>query len=105
MLGVAARASIIGSEQARIAELLVHQPEIEGAGEYVVARIVGIVPEAEPCPHVRPGSRHQLHEPHRAGRRADRRSEEHTSELQSLMRISYDVFCLKKKKQNKQQQA
>src|SRR3546814_79012 len=28
------------------------------------------------------------------------RSEEHTSELQSLMRISYDVFCLKKKKQN-----
>src|SRR3546814_1590802 len=29
------------------------------------------------------------------------RSEEHTSELQSLMRISYDVFCLKKKKDNK----
>src|SRR3546814_4711833 len=39
------------------------------------------------------------------GRRPDRveeahdgRSEEHTSELQSLMRISYAVFCLKKKK-------
>src|SRR3546814_3393234 len=31
------------------------------------------------------------------------RSEEHTSELQSLMRISYAVFCLKKKKNNKQQ--
>src|SRR3546814_4378278 len=30
-----------------------------------------------------------------------RRSEEHTSELQSLMRISYAVFCLKKKKQYK----
>src|SRR3546814_7312102 len=30
------------------------------------------------------------------------RSEEHTSELQSLMRSSYAVFCLKKKKQNKQ---
>src|SRR3546814_5002106 len=29
------------------------------------------------------------------------RSEEHTSELQSLMRISYAVFCLKKKKQSK----
>src|SRR3546814_7333240 len=28
---------------------------------------------------------------------AERRSEEHTSELQSLMRISYAVFCLKKK--------
>src|SRR3546814_4559597 len=31
------------------------------------------------------------------------RSEEHTSELQSLMRISYAVFCLKKKKQYKKQ--
>src|SRR3546814_3131676 len=30
-----------------------------------------------------------------------RRSEEHTSELQSLMRISYAVFCLKKKKNTK----
>src|SRR3546814_8604989 len=29
------------------------------------------------------------------------RSEEHTSELQSLMRISYAVFCLKKKQQNR----
>src|SRR3546814_9822899 len=29
-----------------------------------------------------------------------RRSEEHTSELQSLMRISYAVFCLKKKQNN-----
>src|SRR3546814_6285495 len=32
---------------------------------------------------------------------AQPRSEEHTSELQSLMRISYAVFCLKKKKKNK----
>src|SRR3546814_6374144 len=31
---------------------------------------------------------------------AQARSEEHTSELQSLMRISYAVFCLKKKKQH-----
>src|SRR3546814_3355785 len=30
------------------------------------------------------------------------RSEEHTSELQSLMRISYAVFCLKKKKKQQQ---
>src|SRR3546814_12472392 len=37
-------------------------------------------------------AQHQV-EPH-----APRRSEEHTSELQSLMRISYAVFCLKKKK-------
>src|SRR3546814_6850064 len=33
------------------------------------------------------------------GEHGEVRSEEHTSELQSLMRISYDVFCLKKKKQ------
>src|SRR3546814_947686 len=33
-------------------------------------------------------------------RGAMKRSEEHTSELQSLMRISYAVFCLKKKKRN-----
>src|SRR3546814_1158476 len=39
----------------------------------------------------------------RVGRRLFRggRSEEHTSELQSLMRISYAVFCLKKKKSDK----
>src|SRR3546814_6465748 len=36
-------------------------------------------------------------------RAAIERSEEHTSELQSLMRISYAVFCLKKKKKNTQQ--
>src|SRR3546814_9253855 len=50
------------------------------------------------------------HHPHATGHRllydrADRvtahaRSEEHTSELQSLMRISYAVFCLKKKHKN-----
>src|SRR3546814_960463 len=40
----------------------------------------------------RPGSRLHIRP------RLSRRSEEHTSELQSLMRISYAVFCLKKKK-------
>src|SRR3546814_2953103 len=45
----------------------------------------------------RPGSGRRRR---KAGRscRTDGRSEEHTSELQSLMRISYAVFCLKKKK-------
>src|SRR3546814_7498818 len=37
--------------------------------------------------------------PQRHGAPQGPRSEEHTSELQSLMRISYAVFCLKKKKQ------
>src|SRR3546814_10189698 len=43
--------------------------------------------------------RHRLAQ-HR-GLGLDPRSEEHTSELQSLMRISYAVFCLKKKKKHK----
>src|SRR3546814_9177222 len=41
--------------------------------------------------------RYEFAELHRA---LGTRSEEHTSELQSLMRISYAVFCLKKKKRN-----
>src|SRR3546814_3672581 len=46
------------------------------------------------------------HSPHVTGVLPDAlrslsRSEEHTSELQSLMRISYAVFCLKKKKRKK----
>src|SRR3546814_7552671 len=40
-------------------------------------------------------------DPCRRIRSAKQRSEEHTSELQSLMRISYAVFCLKKKKNKK----
>src|SRR3546814_2305231 len=38
---------------------------------------------------------------HRSSALPEQRSEEHTSELQSLMRISYAVFCLKKKKHKK----
>src|SRR3546814_14615745 len=60
---------------------------------------IRILPRVDGCPEARcaAGSRPQ------AGCRAEqagraRRSEEHTSELQSLMRISYAVFCLKKKK-------
>src|SRR3546814_10566285 len=56
----------------------------------------------KPCP-----ARRRLRRPRRRGgdpagsqrrRQDEHRSEEHTSELQSLMRISYAVFCLKKKK-------
>src|SRR3546814_3568810 len=46
-----------------------------------------------PVQRRRPGHR-------RRPRRLRERSEEHTSELQSLMRISYAVFCLKKKNAN-----
>src|SRR3546814_7820057 len=56
-------------------------------------------------PHVlqeqsRAAAPHCLQEQSRAA--APHRSEEHTSELQSLMRISYAVFCLKKKKNAQQ---
>src|SRR3546814_5625944 len=51
------------------------------------------------------GKRRAVHFLHvgraRLGELARHRSEEHTSELQSLMRISYAVFCLKKKKHTK----
>src|SRR3546814_9642721 len=45
----------------------------------------------------------QSHDTRAEPRGARDRSEEHTSELQSLMRISYAVFCLKKKKQTNYQ--
>src|SRR3546814_1650509 len=45
-------------------------------------------------PRQRPGSALEREPP---GEHLEQRSEEHTSELQSLMRISYDVFCLKTK--------
>src|SRR3546814_8732172 len=55
---------------------------------------------------------HQTRRPRQIGGRSrpncpnprEYRSEEHTSELQSLMRISYAVFCLKKKIKNKNKQ-
>src|SRR3546814_6256711 len=49
--------------------------------------------QREPCPPG-PGWLHPVRQ------RLAGRSEEHTSELQSLMRISYAVFCLKKKKKS-----
>src|SRR3546814_4200268 len=63
--------------------------------------------ELEARHRVRSRSRCPVHPADRGGRPGRHhhpqpaRSEEHTSELQSLMRISYAVFCLKKKKENK----
>src|SRR3546814_10920672 len=48
------------------------------------------------------GRRDHVDEAEVLGRCVADRSEEHTPELQSLMRISYAVFCLKKKKKKKQ---
>src|SRR3546814_1940354 len=62
----------------------------------------GDIPVADlPDPLPRPAARHPARSCAQPLDRVarGRRSEEHTSELQSLMRISYAVFCLKKKKQ------
>src|SRR3546814_6396441 len=80
----------------------------EGVLGIVPSRWIGIL-RCEPILH-RHNNRFGLvrHQPHRPVRSRDAarhpsaaleiRSEEHTSELQSLMRISYAVFCLTKKK-------
>src|SRR3546814_3456424 len=57
---------------------------------------------SHPVRRLEPPHRRRQHRAQCRSRRrpAGRRSEEHTSELQSLMRISYAVFCLKKKKKH-----
>src|SRR3546814_10827917 len=57
-------------------------------------------PEAQGAQGRRPRNAARPVAPCRMGREEAPRSEEHTSELQSLMRISYAVFCLKKKNTN-----
>src|SRR3546814_9877482 len=69
--------SLFPAEQARIARLLIERVTVSAEGLAVDLRTEGL------------GS---------VIRELVTRSEEHTSELQSLMRISYAVFCLKKKK-------
>src|SRR3546814_2421047 len=67
-----------------------------------VTRIMPQSSHPQPLDHSYRDGRHWPRQPLRAERQADSpRSEEHTSELQSLMRISYAVFCLKKKNNHK----
>src|SRR3546814_4063707 len=88
--------------------------EAGGVGERIDA-VVDRLPEyrfrrIQPPPHARVDRalprEHEHHvavarRPAASGGRRQLRSEEHTSELQSLMRNSYAVFCLKKKKDNR----
>src|SRR3546814_6565806 len=76
------------------------RPFISGVAERPGLRLV--IGHAERVPRA-PAPRAIGHGPAQRLQRLLRaaRSEEHTSELQSLMRISYAVFCLKKKKKNK----
>src|SRR3546814_6526274 len=70
-------------------------PDGRAAGD---PRIAGGDLRARPLRLLRPQRHPQAGDPEgRAGCLRRAKSEEHTSELQSLMRISYAVFCLKKK--------
>src|SRR3546814_8849006 len=71
------------------------------SGGAVRARRHNNLRETRKAPYPRPARSILIHADRKA---AASRSEEHTSELQSLMRISYAVFCLKKKNQLKTQQ-
>src|SRR3546814_5505006 len=84
--GVAADAHHLLQHLPRVARRLQRQAEdgiVEGPGGVLHQVGVGIALDGR-----------------EAARHAGVRSEEHTSELQSLMRISYAVFCLKKKTHN-----
>src|SRR3546814_2140852 len=78
-----------GDRRGNHRELFEHQQRFEVA-EAKAAILLGQVDAQEP--------HFGIALAHRIGQRL--RSAEHTSELQSLMRISYAVLCLKKKKQN-----
>src|SRR3546814_8331583 len=69
-------------------------------GYPVVSYVVGVLPPAirRTISVTRTGRGKQIAAPFTRLGLVDFRSEEHTSELQSLMRISYAVFCLKKQK-------
>src|SRR3546814_4946240 len=92
---------VIGSTLTWIKDLAAHFFKRRSNGRYAAVRIIAVLDEyAQKCVSVvgddgtcegRPAGRTEQGEEYR--------SEEHTSELQSLMRISYAVFCLKKKKQ------
>src|SRR3546814_6497200 len=89
------------TRQIAVADLLVDEHVVETE----IDRAIGSDAAAHPCPGVAPAKPHAREEAEDRGYGEHYgepvvflRSEEHTSELQSLMRISYSVFCLKKKK-------
>src|SRR3546814_3412959 len=90
-------------------DLRVQQPVdlLDQAG--VLAQADELARQQQPAALVAPAQQRLVADRHAVGQPHDRlvmrdeavRSEEHTSELQSLMRISYAVFCLKKKRNKK----
>src|SRR3546814_5181999 len=75
-------------------------PSVAAEAEVATAEAVHVADEAEPCRDIVDAVVGKAADQHGVGREpvetGVERSEEHTSELQSLMRISYAVFCLKK---------
>src|SRR3546814_2107895 len=106
---------VIGSTLTWIKDLAAHFFKRRSNGRYAAVRIIAVLDEyAQKCVSVvgddgtcegRPAGRteqgEEYYDPQVTSPEPPTfsdRSEEHTSELQSLMRISYAVFCLKKKK-------
>src|SRR3546814_9342139 len=102
--GLLARAQDDIAEAVRLApedpNLLVHAGNVAGisgeieAAKGLYAKAIRVAPDSDAAKAARAA----------LAANASPRSEEHTSELQSLMRISYAVFCLKKNKQNTTEQ-
>src|SRR3546814_6752498 len=67
-------------------------------GRAGLLQVIGADVGGIPLRHLAVGEGDHVGDQPQRGLRREDRSEEHTSELQSLMRISYAVFCLKKKK-------
>src|SRR3546814_10443722 len=80
--------NVIGGLGSAVAEILVDGPRVPFRRHGVPDKFVEVGPPAALYAH------------YRLDAAGIARSEEHTSELQSLMRISYAVFCLTKKKQH-----
>src|SRR3546814_7628862 len=88
-------AFVAASRHAWIASRL---PSASGSAATIISQLAG---DAR-CIRCVPASHGVGSSKTRAATLSGHRSEEHTSELQSLMRISYAVFCLKKKKKHMQ---
>src|SRR3546814_5190954 len=90
---------IVVSQSGKSPDLLASAEVAREAGAIVIAMVndesAPLVPLADIVIPLRAGPERSV-----AATKSFIRSEEHTSELQSLMRISYAVFCLKKKNTN-----
>src|SRR3546814_1906622 len=83
----------------RLAQPLQHRRARVQSGDRMATVAAALALERARAAHAAFHRRDQVPRPHRLGQEiVGARSEEHTSELQSLMRISYAVFCLQKKK-------